>query len=77
MNCNVCKKSVLPEIYDALEGMCEECYQLFLPVINWRKLENTKNLSKEQPSERQENGKVFYACYIPEMIVFDCNSNDF
>lgn len=78
MNCNVCKKSVSPEIYDALEGMCEECYQLLLPVINERKIENIKNLAKEQPYEkRQENGKVSYACYLPEMIVFDDKSHNF
>ena len=41
-------------------------------------MENIKKLATESAIEKRlENGKVFIACYLPEMIVFDDRSNDF
>ena len=78
MKCNCCKRTIPSEIFEALDGYCEVCYESFLPAINEMTLKNIEKLSQSQPLEQKlENGKICYACYLPEMIVFDNKTNNF
>jgi hypothetical protein len=72
MECRTCKKVIPSETYEALDGFCEVCYELVLPTINEMTMKNIKNFSSSQAIEQRfDNGKIQYACYLPEMIVYD------
>ncbi|MFX1537885.1 MAG: hypothetical protein ACFFDI_27145 [Promethearchaeota archaeon] len=78
MKCNCCKRTISSETFEALDGFCEVCYESLLPTINEMTLKNLKKLSESQPWEqRLDNGKIYCACYLPEMIVFDDKTNNF
>jgi hypothetical protein len=78
MKCNCCKRTISSETFEALDGFCEVCYESLLPAINEMTLKNIKKLSESQPWEqRLDNGKIYCACYLAEMIVFDHKANKF
>lgn len=78
MKCNCCKRTIPSETFEALDGYCEVCYEFLLPTINEMTLKNIKKFSESQPWEQKlENGKIYCACYLPEMIVFDNKTNNF
>ena len=78
MECNVCKRRIPPETFEALDGFCEVCYEYLLPTKNEMTMKNIKKLSEAQPWEQKlNNGKIYCACYLPEMIVFDNKTGNF
>jgi hypothetical protein len=78
MKCNCCKRKIPSETFEALDGFCEVCYESLLPTINEMTLKNIKKFSESQPWEQKlDNGKIYCACYLPEMIVFNNKTNNF
>ena len=77
MECNACKRRIPSETFEALNGFCEVCYESLLPTINEMTIKNIKKLSEAQPWELKDNGKIYCACYLPEMIVFDNKTGNF
>ena len=78
LKCNWCKKSISSETFEALDGYCEICYKIALPAINEMTIKNIKKLTEAKPLEAKlRSGKIFCACYLPEMIEFDEKTNNF
>jgi hypothetical protein len=70
MNCCICSNYVSSEEFEELGGLCKDCYKRLLPILNEKKLQNIQRLANNhQPIIKTlENGKPFYACYLPTMM---------
>jgi hypothetical protein len=77
MNCRSCNRKIPPLMYEILEGFCQQCFEVVLPAINEMRNKNIKNLTEMEPILYRDKGKVFLACYLPQMIVYDFNTNNF
>jgi hypothetical protein len=69
-SCSECGKPIDEEDLEKRAGLCPECFKELVRVFNEKKVENAVEFCRNhQPIiKKQENGKPFYACYLPTMM---------
>jgi DNA-directed RNA polymerase subunit RPC12/RpoP len=68
-SCSNCGKPI-NEDSEKRGGLCPECFKELVRVFNEKKVKNAIEFCRNhQPIiKKQENGKPFYACYLPTMM---------
>ncbi len=69
-SCFECGKSINEKDSEKRGGLCKDCFKEFVRVFNEKKIQNAiRFCESHQPVvKKQENGKPFYACYLPTMM---------
>jgi hypothetical protein len=69
INCSLCGKSIINEDSEKRGGLCQDCFKEFVRVFNEKKMQNIMRLANHQPViKEQDNGKPYYAFYLPTMM---------
>jgi hypothetical protein len=69
-SCFECGKPINEEDSEKRGGLCKDCFKEFVRVFNEKKTQNAIGFceSHQPVVKKQENGKPFYACYLPTMM---------